>query len=491
MKYTDEIRISTGLIRGMVDEKNNINIFKGIPYGKAPVGELRFKPTVVADNWTGVKDCVSFGKSAIQEEQKPFMFWSEEFVIGDYGYSEDCLNLNIWVKNDGQKNKPVIVYFHGGRFVSGGSSCENYDGSAFAKNGIVFLSFNHRVATLAQLSTREIYEESGKVNSGNYNLMDEITLLKWVRDNIEAFGGNPDNVILMGQSSGAGEVNALTVCEQAKGLFKRVISLSYNSYLGSIAEIGWKELEDAFKQGEELTEAKSLKELRAMPAMEFVSKPPIDTMRVDGNLLKAQFNTLVDEGANKDTDVIFGAVPGDWLICSPFYHKNTEKKEDVIQYLKDFFKDNYDEAAAHYDIDNTDKNILIPKINNDYIISCMLLYAKARNKFQSGKTYVYYYKHILPGPENGAYGVFHSSELPYFFNYFTDKRRDYYKKEDFELGQKINDMMSDYSKGESLEKYGWYPTEETNYLLISDEGLKEEHFDENVLEMYRKGFGLS
>lgn len=488
MKYTKEVKTTGGFIRGYIDDNSGVSIFKGIPYGKAPVGKLRFKPTVEVEPWADTKDCVTFGPSAIQEEQKPFMFWSEEFVIGDYGYSEDCLNLNIWTSEDGNSNKPVIVYFHGGRFVSGGSSCENYDGTAFAKNGIVFLSFNHRVATLAQLSTRELYEESSHKNSGNYNLMDAICVLEWIQKNIQEFGGDPANVTLMGQSSGAGEVNALTVCDQAKGLFKRALSLSYNSYLGSIAEIGWKELEDAFLQGEEVTDGKTLAQIRQMPAGDFTIKAPIDTMRVDHNYLKAQFKELVDSGLNKDTDFVFGAVPGDWLICSPFYHKKIETKEDVITYLKGFFGEAYEKAAVYYDIENTAKEKLIPMINNDYIVSCMLLFAKARNQFNSGKTYLYFYKHILPGPENGAYGVFHSSEIPYFFNYFTDKRASYYSDKDYELGKRINDIMSDYAKGEPLEKYGWNPTTGTNYFLIADEGLKEVIFDNELLELYEFGF---
>ncbi|MBQ0041790.1 MAG: carboxylesterase family protein [Lachnospiraceae bacterium] len=486
--YSEIKQLTSGQIRGCTDEKNGVSVYKGIPYGEAPVGKLRLKPTVKVKHWDGVKDCTEFGPNAIQEKQAPFMFWTEEFIASSDAYSEDCLTLNVWVKEDGETNKPVILYFHGGRFVSGSSSCEVYDGTSFARKGVVFVSFNHRVGTLAQLSTREIYEVSGNTNSGNYNLFDALTVMEWIRDNIAKFGGDASNVTLMGQSSGAGEVNALTVCEKAKGLYKRAIALSYNSYAGTIAENGWKELEDAFVQGADVTDGKALDEILEAPSEYFLEKAPIDTMRVDGNLLTNQFNKLVDAGLNKDTEVVFGAVPGDWLICSPFYHKNTEKKEDVIQYLKDFFGEYYDEAENIYDIENTDKAVLIPRINNDYIISCMLLYVKARNQAGAKNTYVYYFKHVMPGPENGAYGVFHSSELPYFFNYFTDKRKDFWKADDTALGEKLNQLMVDYAKGEALEKHGWNPTKETNYLEITGEGFVEQTFDEKLFALYEKCF---
>lgn len=486
MKFTEKIKTSSGLIRGYIDETSGVSIFKGIPYGKAPVNELRFKPSIPVDAWEGVRDCTEFGPSPVQEEQKPFMFWTEEFIVGDYGYSEDCLSLNIWTDGEKTEKKPVVVYFHGGRFVSGGSSCEIYDGTSFARNGVVFVSFNHRVGTLAQLSTEEIFEESKQINSGNYNLSDAVLMLNWIKNNIEQFGGDPKRVTLMGQSSGAGEVNALSVCKKAQGLFSKAVSLSYNSYIGTIAESGWMELQDAFRQGNEITEGKNLNELRKLPAMDFLKKPPIDTMRVDNCYLEAQYKELVDRGLNNETDMIIGAVPGDFLICSPFCGKKADTKEEVVDILKGFFNDGYKDAAAYYDIEGTDKDTLTEKINRDYLLATMMIFAGKRNSVGGAKTYVYFYEHVLPGPENGAFGTFHSSELPYFFNYFSDKRKDYYREADYELGKKINGIVSEFAKGTDLRKYGWSPFEDDNFLLISDESIIEKRVDSFVVELYKR-----
>ena len=231
---TKKITVDGGEIRGYFSSNEAVSVFKGIPYAAPPVGNLRWKAPAPVVPWDGVKECTKWSASAIQAEQKPFAVWTKEFIIADTGYSEDCLYLNVWAPNDNKSKHPVIVYIHGGNYKSGGSSCEIYDGTHFAERGVVLVSMNFRVGTLGCLAMTALSQESEHGVSGNYMLLDQVAALKWVKDNISNFGGDPDNVTIMGQSTGAGSVNVLTVMPLAKGLFKRAISMSYNNFYNCV-----------------------------------------------------------------------------------------------------------------------------------------------------------------------------------------------------------------------------------------------------------------
>ena len=143
-KYTTPVETTGGKIRGYYQD-DGVMVFKGVPYAEPPTGERRWKPAEHYAYRPGVRDCLEFGHSAWQNPLDDYskMIWTEEFLITNRDYSEDCLTLNLWTK-EGQKNMPVILYFYGGGFVSGGSSCEIYDGTVFANNGVIYISFNHR-----------------------------------------------------------------------------------------------------------------------------------------------------------------------------------------------------------------------------------------------------------------------------------------------------------------------------------------------------------
>ncbi len=170
------IEITSGKIFGTYSEKDeSVMVYKGIPYAKPPVGNLRWKAPQDVEPWDGIRECVNWGYSAVQTKQEPFMCWSKEFIIEDTGYSEDCLTLNVWTQEDSE-NLPVIVYIHGGGFTTGGSSCDVYDGSYMASHGIVYVNINYRVGVMGFLAHPDLTKESGF--SGNYGVLDCIKALQ-------------------------------------------------------------------------------------------------------------------------------------------------------------------------------------------------------------------------------------------------------------------------------------------------------------------------
>jgi para-nitrobenzyl esterase len=225
-----EVKIESGQITGVPGRNHSIIVFKGIPYAVPPVGDLRWRPPQPVKPWEGIKACDKFGPSAMQAPQAPFMMWSTEFIIDtSLGYSEDCLTLNVWTDADSSDGKrPVLLFVHGGAYTSGGSSCEIYDGEGLAKKGVVVVTINYRLGVFGFFTHPTLSAESENRVSGNYGILDMIAALKWVKQNIAAFGGDPDNVTIQGQSAGASAVNVLLLSPLAKGLFHRAIPQSFN-----------------------------------------------------------------------------------------------------------------------------------------------------------------------------------------------------------------------------------------------------------------------
>ncbi|MDO4289324.1 MAG: carboxylesterase family protein [Eubacterium sp.] len=209
--------------------KKGISVFKGIPYAKPPVGELRFRPPQRRPVWTEPLECFEFGDRCLQyggilADLTP-MYTSE-------GKSEDCLYLNVWTPAKRYEDAyPVYVYIHGGGFATGSGSEIMFDGASLAKRGVVVVTLNYRLGALGFLALEALRQEIG--TTGNYGLMDQILALTWVKENIASFGGDPDNVTLGGESAGAFSVTGLLLSPAAQGLFHRAVIES-----GAILSIG-------------------------------------------------------------------------------------------------------------------------------------------------------------------------------------------------------------------------------------------------------------
>jgi para-nitrobenzyl esterase len=205
------VRTKAGELRGTAE--NSIAVFRAVPYAAPPVGELRFAPPQPVPAWQGVRDATQDGPIAPQGRSRL------AHVMGDFerAQSEDCLTLNIWTPGTDSAKRPVLVWIHGGAFTSGAGSLAWYSGDQFAANGdVIAVSINYRLGALGFLYLPE-------VSAGNLGLLDQIAALRFVRDNIAAFGGDPNNVTVVGQSAGAASIAILMTMPSANGLFRRAI----------------------------------------------------------------------------------------------------------------------------------------------------------------------------------------------------------------------------------------------------------------------------
>ena len=213
------IRIDQGILNG--DTEDDVQVFKDIPFVAAPIGDLRWRAPQPGPSWTGARDATEFGPICPQNQRV------SQF-IPKLPQSEDCLSLNVWSPNTTSAAKlPVMVWIYGGAFVTGGSAIPFYDGTDLAKRGVVIVSFNYRLGELGFFAHPALASEhTADEATGNFGLLDQIAALKWVQKNIAAFGGDPDNVTIFGESAGGMSVNDLIASPMARGLFAKAISES-------------------------------------------------------------------------------------------------------------------------------------------------------------------------------------------------------------------------------------------------------------------------
>ncbi|MDG1278254.1 MAG: carboxylesterase family protein [Algoriphagus sp.] len=255
--------ITNGTIAGYYDTKTNIKKYLGIPFAKPPVGDLRWKAPQPLENWDGVKETKKFGPRAVQAP----IFGDMDFKSD--GMSEDCLYLNVWTpatRND--KNLPVLVYFYGGGFSAGDGSEPRYNGEAMAQQGIVVVTVNYRLNVFGFLAHPDLSAETAHKGSGNYGLMDQHASLKWVKENISAFGGDPDKVTIAGESAGSISVSYQMASPLSKGLIAGAIG---ESGAGINPTLAPNKLEDAEKIGTDfITQAgfNSIAEMRKLSTAE-------------------------------------------------------------------------------------------------------------------------------------------------------------------------------------------------------------------------------
>ena len=210
-----KVRISSGIVRGVAD--GDVESFKGIPYAAAPVGEFRWRPPQLVKAWQGELDASKFGSSCAQGG------WGASPGTIQAGSAEDCLYLNIW-RPAGAKPKaklPVMVWIHGGAFVGGAGSQRGDDGNQFAKQGVILMTFNYRLGRLGHFAFPALSKENPEEPKGSYAFMDQIAALKWVQQNIAAFGGDPKNVTIFGFSAGGVSVHSLLTIRLQRVFSKR------------------------------------------------------------------------------------------------------------------------------------------------------------------------------------------------------------------------------------------------------------------------------
>ncbi|MGZ3401996.1 MAG: carboxylesterase/lipase family protein [Phenylobacterium sp.] len=289
-RAADTARVAQGALHGAV--AGNVASFKGIPFAAPPVGDLRWRPPQPAASWTGVRDATAFGPVCMQ--------MGRANSGGTQNQSEDCLYANVWTPANFKPGAklPVMVWIHGGAFIQGAGSSPVYDGTHFAERGVVLISVNYRLGRIGFFAHPALAAEHPGEPQGNYGLMDNIAALKWVKANASAFGGDPNNVTVFGESAGGVLVNFLMASPQAKGLFNKAISESGFGRNGGIPIKG-----DGPRTGEKVAEAfaasvgvtgtgpDAAKALRALTAAQLsapvsgLGDPGIPSPMIDGKIM--------------------------------------------------------------------------------------------------------------------------------------------------------------------------------------------------------------
>lgn len=482
------IEVTGGQITGdYANDDKTVAVYKGIPYAVAPVGDLRWKAPQDVEPWDDVRACTEWGASAIQPEQAPFMMWTKEFIIEDTGYSEDCLSLNVWAGVDGEPDKPVIVYIHGGANTSGGSSCDVYNGTYMAEGGAVFVSINYRVGVLGFLAHPELSAESGEGVSGNYALADQIKALEWVRDNIAAFGGDPSNVTIMGQSAGSCNVQTLMMSPKAAGLFTNALAESYN-----IVDTQFASLSDAETAGQALFEGMTLEEMRALSADEILAvqiehDDAPSAHVIDGVYLTENYAEAAKDGSLNDCSFMTGFVTGDTLLFSAFSEVATA--DDFKKVAEATFGDNAAEFLALYPVES-DEDALAQAQAYGVDNMSALIHANADLRTAGGEpaTYSYYFTHVMPGPDAESIGAFHTADVPYFLGILDDDRADYWGEDDRTVADTMSAYLLNFARtgdpnGDGL--VAWEADTEANSLVL-DTACEETTLSAEKVAFYQK-----
>lgn len=473
------LKVSGGLVSGTLNKDGDIQIFRGIPFAAPPVGGLRWKAPKPVRSWSGVRKCDAFGPSPMQAKPAAFSMWSDEFLIPKEPISEDCLYLNVWSKHQPSAAKaklPVLVWIYGGGFSSGGSGVPIYDGEALAKKGVVFVSINYRVGPFGFFAHPELTSESGKGASGNYGLMDQVAGLQWVKQNIAAFGGDPSNVTIAGQSAGSMSVNCLVASPLAKNLFTKAIAESGASFLNPQPSL--QQAEESGLAVMKSLGASSLAELRALPADDILQKAkgmrgPI----VDGYVLPETIASLFAARKQNDITLLTGWNQNEGLMAGPLKNAADYRKQMEQQYGADAptFLSHYPattEAEAVVSQQNLSRDMIFGAQNYTW--------ANVQSS-QKKKAFVYRFTRKLPAMgEYAQYGAFHTGEVAYAYDNlrFIDHTLRPLNQTDEELARIMSAYWANFIKtgdpnGAGLPKWPAYGTKEKQVMMLGDKAEAE------------------
>ncbi|WP_438978643.1 carboxylesterase/lipase family protein [Polynucleobacter sp.] len=302
-------QVETGPIQGTTEY--NMNVFKNIPYAAPPVGDLRWRPPQPAASWSGTRDASQFGDTCPQPNLK-----NENKGLGLPG-NEDCLKLNVFTPQNPGKDLPVMVWIHGGALQMDGARDPLYTPLNLVKNGVIVVTFDYRLGSLGFFASKELVAEAKSKGEpvGNYGTMDQIAVLKWVKRNIAAFGGDPNNVTIFGESAGARSVTWLMVSDAAKGLFHRAIAESaQQSPIRGVTEkrLGLAPATDIASKYMATLGVKSLKELRNLSVQKLVltaaeqKAGEFSGSMIDGQILKGDPVPLFASGQQAKVPFMIG-----------------------------------------------------------------------------------------------------------------------------------------------------------------------------------------
>lgn len=455
-------QVTQGRLSGF--REGSVNVFLGIPYAAPPVGRNRWRSPQSAASWQGTRSAKRFGASCWQPSvpRNGFGPWTHEYVALGTPVSEKCLYLNVWTAGAQGARLPVLVWIHGGGFIGGSGSVPIYNGAKLAAHGIVVVTINYRLGPLGFLVTPALADEAERAHEppGNYGLQDMIAALRWVRRNIAAFGGDPREVTVAGQSAGAISVNDLLVSPLAAGLFQRAI---IESGLPSTAPAP--PLAQAERAGERFMRAhgvSSLAALRALsPARLLPAGGPMSGPRfapiVDGKLLPAPPARLLGEGRDEGVPVLIGMNADERSASSP------ETRIITVTAWRAFLTRAFGHMAprfAHlYSAANgAERSLAERALQTDLGLAALYRWARLRLPHAQAPVYAYLWTHAEAGPESARWGAFHTSEVPYVFETLGAAPQRHFTSADRRIAREMSQYWVDFVKtgrpsGPGLEQW--------------------------------------
>ena len=489
------VKVVNGTFKGTIEE-NGVYTWKGIPYAKAPVDELRWKAPEAVEADDGEYEAVKFGYSCPQYE------WASEPASYNE-ISEDCLTLNVWAADIDTKDKPVMIYFHGGGYAWGGTSDSLYNGKNFVKEypDVIMVTANYRIGLFGFVDFSDVPGGEAYPDSTRLGILDQLQSIRWVKENIEAFGGDPDNITIFGESAGAGTISAILTMDFEEGLFRKAIiesgGLSITNDKEGYETVG---LTAALL---EKTGAKSMEELAAIPSEELIemyitpdeegntlNDLVVMPMR-DGKVIPIDGYEAVKAGKNKGIDVIFGSNANEfnyWIeeVAMAFEEEDIDKATELFQeYCLDpkveatisFFND--DEKAdleKYWEALPESMNHVeqYTEFINDIVFRVPSVKLAESHADAGGNSYVYYFGKESTNPGMKAC---HASELAYVF--YSPEETIFSGEVDVDLARKMSNMWANFARtgDPSIDGFTWdkFDTDTRKTLVIgNDSSLKME-----------------
>jgi para-nitrobenzyl esterase len=413
--------VESGELSGTVDD--GVVRFLGVPYAASPVGERRWAAPAAPPPWPGRRDAKAHGPGCVQTiTPGGFGPWTREYVAPS-PVSEDCLTLNIWApaEHDGRP-LPVMVWIHGGAFMSGSNAVPIYDGAALARQGIIVVSINYRLGVFGFAAFRDLANDPG--GGANFGLQDILAALRWTQRNIAGFGGDPREVTIAGQSAGAMAVHMLLLSPKADGLFARAIAQS------GIVETPLSDRIEADRRGADLlarARLPSIAALRHLPADRVmalletgplagagdVGGMPLLGPVVDGSILPGQVAAMEAAGQRRAVPVMVGLNADEGVLSPGYFRAAPADVRALAARIAGDAGAGADALLADTPLDSEMTALAARRqLTRLYGLASLIDWARMHH----APAFAYYYTHPEPGPGQEMFGAFHSAEMPYTFN---------------------------------------------------------------------------
>lgn len=494
----NQVRVAQGVVHGIDGGEPGVRAFLGIPYAQPPVGDRRWATPEPPEPWEGVRSANRFGNRCIQTSPFPDMLFQSR------AESEDCLTLSLWTPATSPQRLPVMFWIHGGGYFSGASDERRHDGSVLASKGVVLVTINYRLGVLGFLSHPELSTESPTGASGNYGLLDVIAGLRWVRDNIAAFGGDPENVTIFGESAGSFAVSALMASPIAQGLFHRAIGQSGAHFAGDgLSLLPLPAAEDRGTAFAAAVGAGSLAELRATPAADLAAALGDDVTRfrpiLDGHVLPADPWEVFEEGRQSPVPLLAG-----WTSAEIKLPPVTA--EAFADRLRNEYPEDLESALEAYPAEDDREAWLsaIALASDDFIAFGTWKWLELHAATGGAPVYRYLFDQVVPTPtgppDDDDPGAAHASDIEYVFN--TLESRDLaWRDEDRHVADLMASWWTNFARsgnpnGPGLPEWPvWNGSGERQLMKINADAVAEtEHHREryeflNTLEVRRRSGG--